>query len=56
VTGKQKELNARQAYFKQVAREILLREGYQGLTINRVAEVTGFSRGTVYQFFGSRRS
>jgi len=54
VTGKQKELRARETHFKQVAREILLREGYQGLTINRVAEVTGFSRGTVYQFFGSK--
>ncbi|HUW62798.1 MAG TPA: TetR/AcrR family transcriptional regulator [Candidatus Bathyarchaeia archaeon] len=54
MTGKQKELRVRETYFKQVAREILLREGYQGLTINRVAEVTGFSRGTVYQFFGSK--
>jgi AcrR family transcriptional regulator len=54
VTGKQKELQAREAHFREVAREILLREGYQGLTINRVAEVTGFSRGTVYQFFGSK--
>jgi AcrR family transcriptional regulator len=54
VTGKQKELRARETYFKDVAREILLREGYQGLTINRVAEVTGFSRGTVYQFFASK--
>ena len=54
MTGKQKELRAREAYFKEVARELLLREGYQGLTINRVAEVTGFSRGTVYQFFASK--
>jgi AcrR family transcriptional regulator len=54
LTGKQKELRARKTYFKQVAREILLHEGYQCLTINRVAEVTGFSRGTVYQFFASK--
>lgn len=54
MTGKQKELRAREAHFKQVARELLLKDGYQGVTINRVAEVTGFSRGTVYQFFASK--
>jgi len=54
VTGKQKEMRARKAYFKQTAREILLRDGYQGVTINRLAEATGFSRGTVYQFFASK--
>jgi AcrR family transcriptional regulator len=52
--GKQKEIQAREALFKQVARGILLREGYQGVTINRVAEETGFSKGTVYQRFGSK--
>lgn len=54
MTGKQKEMRARKAYFKQTARDILLRDGYQGVTINRLAEATGFSRGTVYQFFGSK--
>jgi AcrR family transcriptional regulator len=54
VIGKQKEIMAREAYFIQVAREILLRDGYQGVTINRIAETTGFSKGTVYQRFGSK--
>ena len=52
--GKKKEIQAREAYFKEVARALLLREGYQGVTINRVAEETGFSKGTVYQRFGSK--
>ena len=52
--GKQKEIKAREAHFIRVAREILLREGYQGVSISRVAEATGFSKGTVYQRFGSK--
>ena len=52
--GKKKEIQLREARFVEVAREILLREGYQGVTINRIAEETGFSKGTVYQRFGSK--
>lgn len=52
--GKQKEIKAREAHFTQVARDILLREGYQGVTIGRVAEETGFSKSTVYQLFASK--
>lgn len=53
--GKQAEIQAREAQFVRVAREILLGpEGYQGVSIDRVAEETGFSRGTVYQRFRSK--
>jgi AcrR family transcriptional regulator len=52
--GKKKEIQAREAYFIDVARGILLREGYQGVSINRIAEETGFSKGTVYQRFASK--
>jgi len=52
--GKQKEIQAREAHFIQVAREILLREGYQGVSVSRVAESTRFSKGTVYQLFRSK--
>ena len=52
--GKQKEIQAREAHFVQVARDILLKEGYQGVSIGRVAEETRFSKGTVYQIFGSK--
>ena len=40
--------------FLEVARRLLLEGGYQGLTIGRVAEETGFSKGTIYQRFGSK--
>ena len=52
--GKEKEIQAREAHFIQVAREILLREGYQGVSIGHVAESTRFSKGTVYQLFSSK--
>lgn len=54
--GKQKEIRAREAHFISVAREFLLREGYQGVSISRVAEETGFSKGTVYQSFATKES
>jgi AcrR family transcriptional regulator len=54
VRGKQKEIQAREAHFVEVARDILLKEGYQGVSIGRVAEETRFSKGTVYQIFGSK--
>lgn len=54
MTGRQKELHAREMLFKQTARDLLVREGYQGVTIHRIAELTGFSKNTVYAFFGSK--
>lgn len=52
--GKEKELRARVAHFLEVARGILLSEGYQGVSINRLAQETGFSKSTVYQSFASK--
>jgi len=52
--GKEKELKARVAHFLAVARQILLNEGYQGVSINRLAQETGFSKSTVYQSFNSK--
>jgi AcrR family transcriptional regulator len=52
--GKQKEIQAREGHFIQAAREILFEEGYQGVSISRVAEATRFSKGTVYQIFRSK--
>lgn len=53
--GRQAELHAREAHFLRVAREILLgNDGYQAVSIDRIAEETGFSRGTVYQRFRTK--
>lgn len=53
-TGKQREILERDELFFRAARELLMNEGYQALTLVRVAEITGFSRGTLYQRFGSK--
>jgi len=54
LTGRQREIQAREQLFLDAARTMVLDEGYQALTISRVAEVTHFSKGTVYQIFHSR--
>ena len=46
-------VDARRERFLEVARTLLLEEGYETVTITRVAEETGFSRGTVYQLFNT---
>jgi len=52
--GRQKELDSREDLFKLTARRMLLEDGYQNMSISRVAQATGFSKKTVYQFFGSK--
>jgi AcrR family transcriptional regulator len=32
------------------------REGYQGANINRISEVAGFAKGTIYNYFPSKRA
>ena len=54
LTGKQRELRERDELFLKVARDMLLNDGYEALTIGRVAKETGFSKGTIYQRFGSK--
>ena len=49
LAGKQRELLERHELFLEVGRAQLLEDGYEGLTIARIAETTGFSKGTVYQ-------
>ena len=52
--GKEREIQQRRDHFIEAAREVLLEDGYQAVSIGRVAEYTGFSRGTVYQLFSSK--
>ena len=44
----------REELFLDVARELLLERGYLGLTMDRIAERTPFSKGTVYQHFPNK--
>ena len=54
LTGKQREIQQRDTLFLQVARDLLLEEGYHGLTMERVAKITQFSKGTVYNRFACK--
>ncbi|KHL13429.1 UNVERIFIED_CONTAM: TetR family transcriptional regulator [Mumia flava] len=37
-------------------REVLLRDGYDGFSTNRVAEAAGISPGSLYQYFGNKHA
>lgn len=48
---KRRDLLERETLFLDKARLVLLEAGYHGLTMGRVAQETGYSRGTIYQHF-----
>ena len=54
LSGKQREIQLRDDRFIDAAQEILLRDGYHGLTMAQVAAATGFSKGTVYNHFSCK--
>ena len=49
--GREREKKRREELFLVVARDLLLEEGYHGITMARVAEITGFAKATVYKRF-----
>jgi AcrR family transcriptional regulator len=51
---KERERQEREMRYLDVARKLLLERGYLGLTMDAVAEATEFSKGTLYQHFGSK--
>jgi AcrR family transcriptional regulator len=51
---KQQEITAREADLLRIARRIILTHGVQGLTMDRLAAATPYSKGTIYQHFTSR--
>lgn len=54
LSRKDLERAEREQLFLDVARELLLERGYLGLTMDRIAERTPFSKGTVYQHFPNK--
>ncbi len=56
LTGKQRELQLRDEMYLDTARRIFFEDGFHQLTISRLAEATGFTRGTLYQRFGSKEA
>lgn len=51
---KQQEINAREAELLRISRRLILEHGVQGLTMDKLAAATPYSKGTIYQHFTSR--
>jgi AcrR family transcriptional regulator len=51
---KERERAERERRYLELARRLLLERGYLGLTMDALAEATEFSKGTLYQHFGSK--
>jgi len=54
LTRKQREIQSRIELILQVGRDLVARHGYRGLTMNRIAELTEYSKGTIYQHFACK--
>lgn len=54
LTRKQREIQDREAQILSVAREMLLKDGYLGLSMDRIAEAVEYGKGTVYRHFPNK--
>lgn len=54
LTRKQREIASRTAEILRVARPILLREGFQALSMDRVAAQMEYAKGTIYNHFPNK--
>lgn len=54
LTRKQREVQERGQLLLQVARKMLIEQGYAGLSMDQLAEVTEYSKGTIYQHFSTK--
>lgn len=53
-TRKQREIAQRHELFLNVARDLMHREGFHQVSMDRVAEIAEYSKGTVYQHFNCK--
>jgi AcrR family transcriptional regulator len=54
VSRKQREMMEREAQILRLARPILLREGYQALSMDRLASLMEYAKGTIYNHFPNK--
>jgi AcrR family transcriptional regulator len=54
LTRKQREIQAREGQILEVARSMIVEQGYHGLSMDRIAETLEYSKGTIYQHFTSK--
>jgi AcrR family transcriptional regulator len=54
LTRKQREIQQREERILEESRKLLLDQGYHGLSMDRIAEVLEYSKGTIYQHFPNK--
>ena len=54
LTRKQREIAEREQLILGIAAEMLVERGYLGLTMDRIAAATEYSKGTIYQHFPNK--
>jgi AcrR family transcriptional regulator len=54
LTRKQREIQSREARILEVARSMIVEDGYHGLSMDRIAEALEYSKGTIYQHFSCK--
>src|ERR1700739_1645583 len=51
---KQREVQGREGRILEVARAMIVEDGYHGLSMERIAEALEYSKGTIYQHFSCK--
>ena len=54
LTPKQLEIRNREEKILEVARPLILRDGYQGLSMEKIAAELEYSKGTIYNHFSCK--
>src|SRR5580692_12527778 len=54
LTRKQREVQGREGRILEVARSMIVHDGYHGLSMDRIAEALEYSKGTIYQHFSCK--
>jgi AcrR family transcriptional regulator len=54
LTRKQRELHHREERILELARSMIVQDGYHGLSMDRIAEAMEYSKGTIYQHFSCK--
>ena len=54
MTPKQREISQREDKILEIARGIVVKEGYHGLNMDRIADAVSYSKGTIYNHFSCK--
>ena len=54
ISRKKREIQEREQLLLQVARKMLMTQGYAGLSMDQLADATEYSKGTIYQHFSTK--